>query len=129
MKKGKSKKILLVEDDPDILESVEVTLRMKDYEVATFSQGKGVYDYVRQNRPDLIVMDVMMPPPDGYEVCRQIKSDLETKKIPIILLSARTQKNEIEKGFDAGADRYIPKPFVNEELIRTVGALLKRGAE
>lgn len=118
------KKILLVEDDPDISESLQVTLRLKQFEVASFASGKGVFDYVAAQQPDLVIMDVMMPPPDGMQVCRQLKSDPKTKHVPVILLSARTQQSEIEQGFGAGADRYMRKPFVNEELLKVIDTLM-----
>lgn len=122
----KKKNILLVEDDPDISESLEITLKLKNYEVSKLFSGQGVRDFVETRNPDLVIMDVMMPPPDGYEVCRQLKSDERTRCVPVILLSARTQQAEIEQGFNAGADRYMPKPFVNEELLSAVEILLER---
>jgi len=93
------KRVLLVEDDRDISESLEITLRMKNFEVATFFSGQGVCDYVRAQRPDIVIMDVMMPPPDGFEYAGQLKSDEQTKHIPVILLSARSQQAEIDQGF------------------------------
>lgn len=118
--------ILLVEDDRDISESLQITLKLKNFEVSTFFSGRGVFDFVQTRMPDLIIMDVMMPPPDGYEVCRQLKSDERTKKIPVILLSARTQQAEVEQGFKSGADRYLSKPFVNDDLLKTVEMLVGR---
>ena len=124
------KKILLVEDNPDISESVEVTLRLHRFHVSLIAQGSLVKDHVLNDRPDLILMDVLIPKPNGYEVCRDLKSDERTKDIPIILLSAKTQRHEIETGFRSGADRYMTKPFRNEELLQTIASLLeeKKGA-
>ena len=125
MKKNK-RSILLVEDDRDISESLQITLKLKDFEVSTLYSGKGVCDFVRSKNPDLVIMDVMMPPPDGYEVCRQLKSDEKTKHVPVILLSARTQQSEMEQGFQSGADRYMAKPFQNDELLKAVETLMAR---
>lgn len=122
----KKKSILLVEDDPDISESLQVTLTLNNFDVSTLPSGQGVFDFVKTRRPDLVIMDVMMPPPDGYTVCRSLKSNQETKNVPVILLSARTQQNEIDEGFNSGADRYLPKPFVNEELLKTIQTLMER---
>ncbi len=120
------KKILVVEDDPDISESLQITLQLKNFDVSTLTSGAGVFEFVRTHRPDLVIMDVMMPPPDGYTVCRHLKSDADTKNVPVILLSARTQRTEVEQGFNCGADRYVPKPFVNEDLMKTVQSLMEK---
>lgn len=123
-KKIQKGRILVVEDDLDILESLEVTLRMKGFDVTSYSDTKKVLAAVEANPPDLIVMDVMMPPPDGYELCRRLKADAAAKKIPIVLLSARTHPNAIEMGFQSGADRYLAKPFLNDELVDVIQTLL-----
>jgi len=120
------KKILLVEDDPDILESLKITLTLKGYQVSTLTDGQGVCEKVRTSRPDLVVMDVMMPAVDGYQACQALKSDERTKMVPVILLSARTQKTEVEMGFSAGADRYLSKPFMNDDLLDTIQSLLSK---
>jgi DNA-binding response OmpR family regulator len=117
-------RVLVVEDDPDISESIEVTLRLHRYEVTLLHKGDGVVDHVQRNPPDIIIMDVMIPPPDGYELCRRLKSDTSTKSIPLILLSARTQAHERDMGFRMGADRYLTKPFMNDDLLKTMDALL-----
>ncbi len=119
-----NKKILLVEDDADILESVEVTLKLNKYEVTAISDTKQVCSAAEKISPDVIVMDVMMPAPNGYELCRLLKSNDKTKRIPIILLSARTQPAAVELGFSVGADRYLPKPFLNDDLLKTIKQLL-----
>lgn len=119
------KKIMVVEDDPDILESIEITLSKAGYQVTAVLESKKVLKHLESFTPDLIIMDVMMPPPDGFELCRLIKADERTKSVPIVLLSARTRQAEVEMGFQSGADRYLAKPFMNEELIKTIELLLK----
>ena len=119
-------KVLLVEDDPDISESLQITLRLKNFDVVALASGKGAFEFVLENNPDLVIMDVMMPPPDGYAVCRRLKADAATRRVPVILLSARTQQAEVEEGFQSGADRYLTKPFQNEDLLKTVDGLVNR---
>lgn len=120
----KKKKILVIEDEPDILESIEATLTHVNFQVQTLSRGDQVKNHVLENHPGLILLDVMIPKPDGYQLCHELKSDAGTQGIPIILLSARGQKEDIERGFKAGANRYIVKPFLEEELIKTIRQLL-----
>jgi len=121
--------ILIIEDDADILESLAITLERQGFSISKLPDGKRAAAQAVNEKPHLIIMDVMMPPPDGIEVCRALKSNDKTKNIPLILLSARTQPQDIENGFKAGADRYITKPFQNEDLISTVKALIKPETE
>ena len=122
---GRKEKILLVEDNPDILEALVVIFRLKGFGVSTLTRGDQVMDAVLSSKPDLIVLDVIIPAPDGLTLCSLLKNREATRRIPVILLSARCQKDDIEQGALAGADRYITKPFQNGELLATVNKLLE----
>ncbi|MBI4249283.1 MAG: response regulator [Elusimicrobia bacterium] len=123
---GDPKKILLVEDNPDILETLEATLGLRNFRVTSLTEGSQVMATVVRDRPDLIIMDVTIPKPDGYELCRELKAESQTRDIPIILMSAKTQRTEVELGFQMGADRYITKPFLNEDLLKTVASIFQK---
>ncbi|OGS01122.1 MAG: hypothetical protein A3G41_00045 [Elusimicrobia bacterium RIFCSPLOWO2_12_FULL_59_9] len=123
---GDPKKILLVEDNPDILETIEATLSLRNFRVTSLTEGSQVMSTVVRDRPDLIIMDVTIPKPDGYELCRELKAESQTRDIPIILMSAKTQRTEVELGFKMGADRYITKPFLNEDLLKTVASIFQK---
>ncbi len=116
---------LIVDDADEILELVGLTLE-DDYDIRTASDGVEAMASVAQQRPDLIVLDVMMPRKTGYEVCNELKDDPETSGIPILMLSARGETAHVKKGFYAGADDYLPKPFDPEELLLRSRALLRR---
>ena len=120
-------KILLVEDEPSIVELVTLTLKNNGYEVLSVMDGTKVIETARQNKPDLIILDIMIPKLNGFEVCRQIKTDEELKKIPVLILSALVQKGEIEMGIRMGADSYMTKPFQNKDLLNNIQKLLKKG--
>ena len=120
-------KILFVEDEPTIIELITILLQRHQYEVIHVGEGDLVLAKVKEVRPDLIILDIMIPKLDGFEVCRQIKSDEGLKKIPIIILSALVQKGEIEMGIRMGADLYMTKPFQNANLLGNIEKLLKEG--
>lgn len=119
------KKILIVDDQLEVRELVEVTLRVEDYEILTAGNGQEAVEIVREKKPDLIIMDIMMPGEvDGLEATRILKNDPETTGCQIIILTAKGQKDDVERGRDAGADDYFTKPFSPLELIKKVeGAL------
>lgn len=118
-------KILLVEDESVIIELVTIYLVRHGYSVITISDGSQVMDTVKQEKPDLIIMDIMIPKVSGFELCRMIKSDPELKQIPVLMLSALVQKSEIEMGIRMGANIYMTKPFENSELLANIQKLLK----
>ena len=118
--------ILVIEDNADILEAIEVVLSLSKYSVQTLSGGEKVWEQISKIRPDLIILDVMMPKPDGYQLCKELKSNPITKQIPVMLLSAKSQKSDIEQGYLAGADVYMTKPFQNEDLRKAVSGLLEK---
>jgi DNA-binding response OmpR family regulator len=118
--------ILIADDDPDILALVSFRLERTGYEVVQARNGEEAVQVALARRPDLAVIDVMMPRIDGYEATRQLRQHEETSRMPIILLTARVQEEDIARGFDAGADDYVKKPFSPQELSSRVQAVLGR---
>ena len=116
--------VLAADDDEDILELVKIVLEEDGYQVVTAPDGKKALAMATEMLPDLCVFDVMMPKMDGCEATRQIRADERTRDIPILLLSARTQWEAVMNGKEAGADEYITKPFVPDDLQRSVRGLL-----
>ena len=121
MSKGK---ILVVDDEIYIVHILDFSLGMEGYEVVTALDGEQALEKVKTEKPDLIVLDIMMPKLDGYEVCKTIKSDPGTKQIPVILLSAKGRNVDQKMGFDVGADDYITKPFSPRKLVERINQLL-----
>ena len=116
--------ILVVDDDPVIQKLLSVNFEMEGYRVITASDGVEGLERIRDDAPDLVLLDVMMPRMDGLAVARQLKADPATKQIPVLLLSAKAQSSDIHGGLDAGADDYVTKPFDPLELLDKVAALL-----
>ncbi len=119
-------RILLVEDDPRMALFAEDQLRFLGHEVIIAHNGKEGLKQAQQEKPDLIVLDVMMPEMDGLEVCKRLKSDSATRDIPILMLTARGQKEDVAQGLDIGADDYLTKPYNKREFEARVNALLRR---
>ncbi|MFT5366189.1 MAG: phosphate regulon transcriptional regulator PhoB [Candidatus Latescibacterota bacterium] len=119
-------RILVVEDEPDILEMVRYNLAQAGFGVAVAEEGEGVQQQVQQDRPDLIILDLMLPGMDGLEVCKRLKQDAHTREIPVVMLTAR--KDEIDRivGLELGADDYVIKPFSPRELVLRIRAILRR---
>ena len=122
-----SLKILIVDDEPDIIEFIKYLLEQEDYLVESALNGSEALLKSKTFKPDLILMDVMMPVMDGIEACRQIKSSPETKNVFIIFLTARSEEYSEIAGFEAGADDYINKPIKPRVLLNRLRAILKRG--
>ena len=119
------KKILIVDDRLEVRELVEVTLRVKDYQILQASSGEVALEMVKAEKPDLILMDIMMPGGmDGLEATRTIKNNPETKDCTVIMLTAKGQQTDREKGLEAGADDYFVKPFSPLDLIKKVEEVL-----
>lgn len=106
-----SRRILVVDDDPRLLHVVAMYLSIEGYEVDTASNGEEGLRLLEQKRPDLVILDVMMPGIDGLEACRRIKSNPETRAIPVVLFTALSRTDDVENGRAAGANRFINKPF------------------
>ena len=119
-------KILLVDDEPDILEFMEYNLRKEGYKVFTGKNGKAAIEIARKEKPDLIILDIMMPVMDGIEACRHLREIPELKNTIITFLTARNEEYSQIAGFDVGADDYITKPIKPRILISRVKALLRR---
>ena len=118
--------VLVAEDDDDIRALVVYRLERSGYEVVEARDGEEALRLAAERQPDLAILDVMMPKLDGYEVTRRLRKDDATSRLPVILLTARTQDSDVSQGFDAGADDYIRKPFSPEELRARVQAILGR---
>ena len=123
-----TKKILIADDEPSIVTAVEFLLRREGFEVETARDGTEALERIAASRPDLVVLDVMMPQKSGYEVCRTIREREEWRDIKIIMLSAKGRDAEVTRGMSLGADVYVTKPFSPRELMGRVRALLEPAA-
>jgi DNA-binding response OmpR family regulator len=119
-------KILVAEDERDIRDLIGFTLRYAGHEVVQASNGEEAYALTLQEKPQLVLMDVRMPRMTGYDACRALKANDETKDIPIVFLSAKGQESEVQTGLEAGAVDYILKPFSPDQLTKRVGEILDR---
>jgi DNA-binding response OmpR family regulator len=119
-----AKKVLVVDDDRVIQQLLVVNLELEGYDVVTASDGEQAIERIGSAKPDLVLLDIMMPKYDGWEVCRQAKSNSKTKHIPIIFLSARAQDLDVRRGIDLGVAAYMTKPFDPLELMDVVRRVL-----
>lgn len=119
-------RILVADDDVDIRELVEFKLSTLGHDIMAVSDGQAAIEACQARRPDLAVLDVMMPGVSGLDAIRAIRADPGLADLPVILLTARAQESDVETGFDSGADDYITKPFSPRELASRVEALLSR---
>ncbi|MDH3329152.1 MAG: response regulator, partial [Desulfobulbaceae bacterium] len=117
--------VLVVDDEPNIVLSLKFLISQQGYEVRTASNGEEALQALNEQVPDLILLDIMMPKPDGYEVCQKIRATPEWKDIAVIMLTAKGRDVEKQKGFAMGADDYITKPFSTQELVAKVRAILQ----
>jgi len=117
-------KVLVVDDDQVIQQLLEVNLELEGYDVKRASNGDEALKLVRSFKPDVVLLDVMMPKLDGREVCRRIKGDPTTADVPVIFLSARAQDMDVNSGLELGASAYVTKPFDPVELLETVQRVL-----
>jgi DNA-binding response OmpR family regulator len=120
------KKILVVEDDNNLRELIKARLEQGGYQVETAGDGFAAIMQARKLKPDLIILDLMIPKMDGYTVCRTIKSTADLSGIPIIMLTARTSPDDMRHGMDMGADAYLTKPFKGEQVLGKIQELLAR---
>lgn len=118
------KKILIVEDEESLLKLESILLTTKGYLVQGVSTGLAALEAVNEERPDLILLDVMLPQMDGFEVCQRLKQDPLTRDIPIILLTAKKTPEDLARGEEVGSDHYITKPFKSAMVIETIEQLL-----
>ncbi len=119
-------KILVVEDEIDIKNLIVYALENKGYDLISTDDGEKAIKLVKENKPNIIILDWMLPSVSGLEVCRTIRRDETTQHIPIIMLTAKSTENDKILGLDSGADDYITKPFSTNELFSRVKAILRR---
>jgi two-component system phosphate regulon response regulator PhoB/two-component system alkaline phosphatase synthesis response regulator PhoP len=119
-------RILIVEDEKAIVEVVSRTLRRHGYETASAADGDSALEMAFSLRPDLVILDLMLPKMDGWEVCRRLKADRQTASVPVLMLTARREERDVVEGLEIGADDYMKKPFSLSELAARVKALLRR---
>ncbi len=119
-------KILVVDDQAEIIELLEESFKLRGYQVISASNGQEALAKVYQERPDLVLLDIMMPMFSGYEICRTLKNNVETQHIPIIFLTAKGKQADIERGFEMRADGYVVKPFEPMELTDFAERILQK---
>ncbi len=121
--------IYIVEDDPSIQEIEMMALKNSNYMVLAFDRASTFFEKLNEIIPDLVLLDIMLPDQDGYEIVRRLRSDGRTRRVPVIMITAKTTEMDMVKGLDNGADDYIRKPFSVMELLSRVRALLRRSQE
>ncbi len=130
MKELKAKeKILIVDDEKDIVKMLNYNLKKEGYRTVDAHDGEDALDLAVREHPDLIILDLMLPGIDGLEVCKQLKKEVKTSRIPVIMLTAKTQETDKIVGLELGADDYVSKPFSLKELIARIKAVLRRSSE
>jgi len=118
------KKILVVDDDPYILMSLEFLMKKNGFDVMVARNGTEALEILESQLPHIVLLDIMMPDVDGYEICRHIKKSPKLKNIKVVFMSAKSKELDIKKGYDMGASLYITKPFSTRELVKQVKELL-----
>ncbi|HEX5773336.1 response regulator transcription factor [Geomobilimonas luticola] len=119
-------KILVVEDEESLLKLESILLSSKGYNVTGVMDGRSALEEIAANPPDLVILDIMLPELDGFEVCRHIKEDPATKGIPVVMLTAKKNSQDYARGMEMGADAYITKPFKSAKVIETIEGLLNK---
>ena len=112
--------VLLAEDDADVRELIERKLRRDGMDVLSVGDGVAALEAARSARPDLVLLDVMMPGMTGLQICEELRSHVATKDLPVVLITARARDVDVQKGYDAGADDYIVKPFSPRDLVSRI---------
>ncbi|MFA4967486.1 MAG: response regulator [Candidatus Margulisiibacteriota bacterium] len=119
-------KILIVDDEEDIVAALSIRLKALGYDIIMAYDGMTALSKAREEKPDLILLDIMLPKLDGYKVCRILKFDEKFRHIPIIMVTAKGAESNIKMGAEVGADAYITKPFSPDELMKKINELLKK---
>jgi len=119
-----SRRILIVDDEPNIVISLEYLMKREGYETAVAGDGEAALASLAERTPDLVVLDVMLPKLNGFEVCRQIRADPRWRGVRVLMLTARGRDTEVAKGLGVGADAYVTKPFSTKDLVALVKHLL-----
>ena len=124
-----AKEILIVDDEPNVVVPIQFLMEQEGYRVMIAERGEDALDLIYQYKPDLVLLDIMLPGIDGYEVCEIVRLNPNFRKVKIIFLTAKGREEEIAKGLALGADAYITKPFLNAELVATVKELFEKTYE
>ena len=124
---GRAGKVLVVEDEADVAEMIRYNLGREGYEVRLAATGTDALRQVKEVRPDLILLDIMVPHLNGWEICRRLRQDRETQAIPVIMVTGRVEEGDKVLGLEMGADDYVTKPFSPRELVARVRAVSRRG--
>ena len=123
------KRILLIEDEEDIASLIKLQAELSGYKLHVEVDGLNGYRAIEREKPDLVILDVMLPGQNGFDICRKMKSSSELKNIPVIILSAKGEELDVILGLELGADDYVPKPFSPKILFSRIKAVLRRGRE
>lgn len=133
MSEGQNKKILIVDDEPGVVEIVRVNLEWEGYDICEAFDGQEGWDIVRSEKPDLVILDIMMPKMSGLELLERIKADPHISDMPVIILTVRAKDEDVIQGLEQGAVKYLTKPFDPLNLVRVVRKILeesdRRGRE
>jgi two-component system alkaline phosphatase synthesis response regulator PhoP len=119
-------RIIIIEDERDIVELVRYNFRKEGFEIESFSRGREGLDYLRRNSADLVLLDILLPDEDGFEICKRLRADDRLKSLPVIFLTAKSEEMDRVLGLEIGADDYVVKPFSPRELVARVKAVLRR---
>ncbi len=120
-----TKKILVVDDDPYILLSLEFLMKKNGFDVMVARNGTEALEIVEKQVPDIVLLDIMMPDVDGYAICKHIKSSKKLKEAKVVFMSAKSKETDIQKGYDLGASLYVTKPFSTRHLLKQVQELIR----
>ena len=121
-------RILIADDEPNILISLEFLMKREGYQVALARDGQEALDAIARDRPDLVLLDVMMPRKTGFDVCQALRADESSRGVIVVMLTAKGRDTDLAKGMALGADAYMTKPFSTKELVQTVRELLQARA-
>jgi DNA-binding response OmpR family regulator len=119
-------RILIVDDEPSIVISLEYLMRREGYEIAVATDGEAALQAIAERPPDLVILAVMLPRMNGFDVCRRVRADPRLADVRILMLTAKGRDTEVAKGLGLGADAYVTKPFSTRDLVAQIAALLRR---
>ena len=123
---GVTQRIVMIEDERDIVELVKYNFRKEGFELESFNRGKEGLEHLRRSQPDLVLIDILLPDLDGFEICKRLRTDERLKSVPVIFLTAKGEEIDRVLGLEIGADDYVVKPFSPRELVARVKAVLRR---
>jgi two-component system, OmpR family, alkaline phosphatase synthesis response regulator PhoP len=121
-----AQRIVIIEDERDIIELVKYNFRKEGFELESFSRGKEGLEHLRRSQADLVLIDILLPDLDGFEICKRLRADERLKSVPVIFLTAKSEEIDRVLGLEIGADDYVVKPFSPRELVARVKAVLRR---